>query len=248
MQGVMKPFVRVFAACVSLLLIEPGLAPLRAQEGAATIVGTVVDQVGKVIGAASVTVKNESTASSRAATSDSEGHFSVSGLAAGAYTVETSAPGFALNTRRGVPVSATGSEDVSIKLFVDAVSQSVTVQDSVSLAVDMAPAGNTLDATSARTEISNALITNFMAPVADFAEVIQQAPGAFSLNPNGIGLGQGKSFFRGFADGQYTLTFDGIPFEAGPAFRGSGSVRRISTAARARPRISAPRTSADRSI
>jgi hypothetical protein len=27
-----------------------------------------------------------------------------------------------------------------------------------------------------------------MAPVADFAEVIQQAPGAFSTNPNGIGL------------------------------------------------------------
>jgi iron complex outermembrane receptor protein len=73
--------------------------------------------------------------------------------------------------------------------------------------------GNTLDATSAKTEISSAVITNFMAPVADFAEVIQQAPGAFSLNPNGIGLGQGKSFFRGFSDGQYTMTFDGIPFE-----------------------------------
>ena len=57
------------------------------------------------------------------------------------------------------------------------------------------------------------MIQNFMAPVADFAEVIQQAPGAFSTNPNGIGLGQGKSFFRGFSDGQYTLTFDGIPFE-----------------------------------
>ena len=52
-----------------------------------------------------------------------------------------------------------------------------------------------------------------MAPVADFAEVMQQAPGTFSLNPNGIGLGQGKSFFRGFSDGQYTMTFDGIPFE-----------------------------------
>ena len=73
--------------------------------------------------------------------------------------------------------------------------------------------GNTLDATSARTEISNAVITNFMAPVADFAEVIQQAPNAFSLNPNGIGLGQGSSYFRGFSDGQYTMTFDGIPFE-----------------------------------
>ncbi len=33
------------------------------------------------------------------------------------------------------------------------------------------------------------------------------------MNPNGIGLGQGKTFFRGFQDGQYTITFDGIPFE-----------------------------------
>ena len=98
-----------------------------------------------------------------------------------------------------------GSQEISITLNVDAVSQSVTVQETVTLAADTAPLGNTLDATSAKTEISSAVITNFMAPVADFAEVIQQAPGAFSTNPNGIGLGQGKSFFRGFADGQYTL-------------------------------------------
>ena len=58
-----------------------------------------------------------------------------------------------------------------------------------------------------------AVIQNFMAPVADFAEVVNYAPGTFSLNPNGIGLGQGKSFFRGFPDGDYTMTFDGIPFE-----------------------------------
>jgi iron complex outermembrane receptor protein len=192
--------------------MESGLQ-LRAQEGAASIAGTILDQAGKVVGAASVTVKSDSPTFSRAVTTDSDGHFSVGGLAAGIYTIETSAPGFALNTRRGVSISAGGSEDVSITLYVDAVSQSVTVQESILMAVETAPAGNTLDATSARTEISSAVITNFMAPVADFAEVIQQAPGAFSLNPNGIGLGQGKSFFRSFADGQYTLTFDGIPFE-----------------------------------
>jgi iron complex outermembrane receptor protein len=193
--------------------MELGLVPLRAQEGAAAIAGTILDQAGKVVGAASVTVKSDSTAFSRAVTADSDGHFSVGGLAVGTYTIETSAPGFALNTRRGVVVSATGLEDVSITLYVDAISQSVTVQESILMAVETAPAGNTLDATSAKTEISSAVITNFMAPVADFAEVIQQAPNAFSLNPNGIGLGQGKSFFRGFADGQYTMTFDGIPFE-----------------------------------
>ena len=52
-----------------------------------------------------------------------------------------------------------------------------------------------------------------MSPVADYSEYVNYAPGTFSLNPNGIGLGQGKTFFRGFADGQYTMTFDGIPFE-----------------------------------
>jgi iron complex outermembrane receptor protein len=213
MQGFMKPVIRGFAVGASLLLVGSGLMPLRAQQGAATIAGTILDQVGKPMGAASVTVKNDSASFSRTVTSDTDGHFSVNGLAAATYTIETSAPGFALNTRRGVTVSGSGTENVSITLFVDAISQSITVQESVSLAADMAPQGNTLEATSARTEISSAVIQNFMAPVADFAEVIQQAPGAFSLNPNGIGLGQGKSFFRGFGDGQYTLTFDGIPFE-----------------------------------
>jgi iron complex outermembrane receptor protein len=210
---VRKAFVRAATVGLSLLLIESGLVPLRAQGGTATIAGTVIDQVGKAIGAASVKVKNDAATVTRAVISDPDGHFSITGLAAGDYTIETAAPGFALNSRRGVLLSATGSENVSITLYVDAISQSVTVQETILLAADTAPAGNTLEATSARTEISHAVITNFMAPVADFAEVIQQAPGAFSLNPNGIGLGQGKSFFRGFADGQYTLTFDGIPFE-----------------------------------
>jgi iron complex outermembrane recepter protein len=213
MKVVCRRCIGVFAVGVSLLLIESGLAPLRAQEGAGTITGTILDQAGKSIGAASVTVKNDSPTLSRTATTDNDGHFSVTGLTAGTYTVEASSPGFALNIRRGVSVSASGSTNVSITLNVDAISQSVTVQESISLAEEAAPQGNTLDATSARTEISSAVIQNFMAPVADFAEVIQQAPGAFSLNPNGIGLGQGKSFFRGFSDGEYTLTFDGIPFE-----------------------------------
>ena len=39
------------------------------------------------------------------------------------------------------------------------------------------------------------------------------SPGTFSINPNGVGLGQGKTFFRGFRGRQYTMTFDGIPFE-----------------------------------
>ena len=203
-------------ACTAIafaLIYGAGMMPLRAQNGEGKLSGAVLDQVGKPIPGAIVTVKGQGGPVSHTAISDPDGRFSVGGLATGLYTVEVISPGFARNTRLGVPVSASGSQEISITLNVDAVSQSITVQETVTLAADTAPLGNTLDATSAKTEISSAVITNFMAPVADFAEVIQQAPGAFSTNPNGIGLGQGKSFFRGFADGQYTLTFDGIPFE-----------------------------------
>jgi iron complex outermembrane recepter protein len=202
----------VSAAVVFALICAVGVMPLRAQSGG-SITGTVLDQAGKAIQGSGITVKNEVGSASGNANSDAEGKFSITGLAAGIYTVETSSPGFALNTRRSVDVSAGGSQDLAITLYVDAISQSVTVQDSVSLAADLAPIGAPLDTSVATTVISNAVITNFMAPVADFAEVIQQAPGAFSTNPNGIGLGQGKSFFRSFPDGDYTMKFDGIPFE-----------------------------------
>jgi iron complex outermembrane receptor protein len=195
-------------ACAVLGLT--GTSPLRAQnEG--SLSGTILDQAGKTISGAHVAVKNGAV--TRTAESNAAGHFTATGLVAGTYTVETSAAGFALNERADVEVQSVATPEISITLFVDSISQSVTIQESVSLATDLAPSGNTLDATSARTEITTQFIRNFVSPVADFAEVVNLAPGTFSLNPNGIGLGQGKTFFRGFQDGQYTITFDGIPFE-----------------------------------
>src|ERR1017187_7170552 len=193
------------------LLCAAGLMPLRAQEGGAALAGSILDQAGKAIPGATVTAKNDATALSRNSDTDANGHFSIAGLPAGTYNIETTATGFARNTRAGVQVPT--SEDISITLFVDSVSQSVTVQESISLATETAPSGNTLEAAAPKTEISTAFIKNFISPVSDFAEVVNLAPGTYSLNPNGIGLGQGKTFFRGFQDGQYTMTFDGIPFE-----------------------------------
>src|SRR5579863_4146341 len=204
---------QVSATILWALIGAAAMMPAQAQNGGGTVTGTVLDQVGKAIPGANISVKNAAGTVTGTTTSDADGHFTVSNLAPGTYAVEASSPGFARGTRLGVPVSAGGSQELTLTLNVDAISQSITVQETVLMAAESAPLGNTLDATSAKTEISNAVISNFMAPVADFAEVIQQAPNAFSLNPNGIGLGQGKSFFRGFADGQYTLTFDGIPFE-----------------------------------
>ena len=136
-------------------------------------------------------------------------------LPAGIYTIEASAPGFAKATRAGVQLAAGGAQDITISLSVAPLNREVTVEGAIaeSVASQWAPSENTLDATSAKTEISGSYIRNFISPVADFAEAVDIVPGAFSINPNGVGLGQGKMFCRGFADPKYSMTFDGIPFE-----------------------------------
>src|ERR1017187_338451 len=37
-------------------------------------------------------------------------------------------------------------------------------------------------------------------------------PGTFTTSSDGVGLGQSKTYFRGFPDGDYDIDFDGIPF------------------------------------
>ena len=213
MQSIGSRWSCVFALSLVTLFCGAGVIPLLGQQDAATIAGTVLDQTGKAIEGATVLMKNEATGFTRTVTTDAEGHFSASGLPSGAYTIEAAAAGFARNSRAGVQLPASGIEDVSISLSVASVNQAVTVTETASLAAQVAPSGNTLDATSAKTEISGAFIRNFTSPVSDFAEILNLAPGTFSLSPNGVGLGQGKTYFRGFQDGQYTMTFDGIPFE-----------------------------------
>jgi iron complex outermembrane receptor protein len=189
---------------------------LQAQQnpGGATLAGTVLDPSGKVLPNASVAVKSESNdAVAGMATTDEEGRFSVPGLPLGIYSIEVSAPGFATTKRTGQQLSAGGVENMTISLSVAALNQTVTVEAVVSLAAESAPAGNTLDARSAKTEIPQSFIQNFTSPVSDYTEILNIAPGTFGINPNGVGLGQSTTYYRGFADGLYTMTWDGIPFE-----------------------------------
>ena len=200
------------ALSIVLLICCANLGQLHAQQNG-TISGTVVDQAGKAIADAKVELKNDSTGAARSVTTGAEGKFSVPDLASGVYTVIVSSPGFALTSRSGGTLTAGATLDMPITLSVESVASSITVSETISLAAVTAPSGNLLESTSARTEVSSDFIKNFMSPVADYSEYVNYAPGTFSLNPNGIGLGQGSTYYRGFSDGQYTMTFDGIPFE-----------------------------------
>jgi iron complex outermembrane recepter protein len=196
-----------------ILLLSLLSIRLYAQQSA-TVSGTVLDPKGNVVAGATVAITNEGTDQVRKITADGQGHFSVSGLTVGKYTVQVTAAGFAATVRTGLQLSEGQSQDLSLPLAVGNVSEQVNVEANASnsLAAQRAPLDALLSATSARTEISSTYIQNYASPLADFGELTQMAPGTFTQSQNGVGLGQSTTTFRGFPDGNFDIDFDGVPF------------------------------------
>ena len=75
----------------------------------------------------------------------------------------------------------------------------------------LAPAQGSLDSIEPTSIISDKVIRDVILPTSDYNEVVKYTPGWNSANVNGL-LGDAKGGWRGLADGQYNVTFDGIPF------------------------------------
>ena len=183
-------------------------------QSTATLQGNIADTRGGMIPRAAVIVHNEATNRNINATADAQGHFTVNNLAPGAYDVTAAAPGFASFTQKGVQAIAGQPSDVMLTLQIGSAISDITVDAdaSGSIAAALAPMDAKISEQSPHTEITESMIQNFMSPVADYGEAVQTAPGTFTLNGNGVGLGQSKTYFRGFPDGDYDIDFDGIPF------------------------------------
>ena len=203
---------RLFAFALSVLLLLSS-SMLRAQATSSKIEGTVVDVQGAAVPNATVSAKNDGTGAVKTAVSDSTGSYSIDGLAAGTYSIEATGTGFAVNYKNSVVVAAGQSVRVPLTLNVSMVAEQIVVNAGVdSIASQTAPSGGFIEERSPQSLISGTYIQNFTSPVSDFGEIVQIVPGAFTTSSDGVGLGQSKTYFRGFPDGDYDIDFDGIPF------------------------------------
>lgn len=204
----------VAVVIVCLIALAAGTSRLHAQKAAGAIDGLVIDPNGQAIKGATVAVSNAAQFV-RTTISGADGKFSVAGLPAGIYSVQISAIGFATQMQHDVSVAGGATAKLPFTLKLASVSQEVTVEAEAdtSIAAQLSPVKSVLDAGSARTEITSGYVSEFTSPVTDFADITQAAPGTVSYSTNGIGLGQAKIYFRGFKDDDYTMTWDGVPFE-----------------------------------
>ena len=204
---------RLRAFALSLIaLIAFAAIHVHAQTASAKLEGTIYDAQGGTVPEATVTATNVTTGDKKTVNAKDDGSYSIDGLAAGTYKLEASGSGFALNSKSGIVLSDGQTQQVTLALQMGAVVQEVTVNSGIdSPAVQSAPSGGFVEERSAQSLVTNRYIENFTSPMADYGELVQIVPGAFSTSSNGVGLGQSKTYFRGFPDGDYDIDFDGIP-------------------------------------
>src|SRR5262245_48318051 len=116
-------------AAIALLLLCASLSA-RAQTPTAdmaTIEGSVVDPDGKAIVNAAVVVRNLFTGDVRATSTDTTGHYLIDLLTVGKYDVEASAPGFSIERRAEVQISAGAPVAVPFQLKIGQLAEQITV-------------------------------------------------------------------------------------------------------------------------
>jgi iron complex outermembrane receptor protein len=75
-----------------------------------------------------------------------------------------------------------------------------------------APVKNSLETIQPQSIVDRKAIDQFIPVTADYTQVINLTPSLSSTSFNGPGLGEAKSVLRGFKDGEYNITYDGIPW------------------------------------
>ncbi len=123
----------VFSIALAGMLLLPAAADAIAQITAATISGAVKDETGGVLPGVDVLVKNLDTGQTRAAVSDTNGFFTISGLLPGRYEARASLTGFATVIERDITLTVAQQAALNVTLKVSATAETITVVGAAAL-------------------------------------------------------------------------------------------------------------------
>src|SRR5437762_9559685 len=98
-----------------------------AQITSATISGTIKDETGGVLPGVEVALNNLDTGLTRNAVTDSNGYFTVSGLAPGRYEARASLQGFRTGVQAGITLQVGQDAGLNFVLSVGTTAESITV-------------------------------------------------------------------------------------------------------------------------
>ena len=176
------PFFYALAWLLGAVLVLSGLSS-NAQQLTGTISGTAYDQSGAVVPQANVVLKNEASGDVRTSVTDNAGHFAITAVQPGTYTITVSAQGFSSWQENGIAMSTGDSRDVpNIKLNVGGNSTQVNV-------IAGADAIVPTDTAEISTSINTQMINDFPLQGRDAGELLKIMPG-MALN-NGSSQGSG---------------------------------------------------------
>ena len=85
-------------------------------------------------------------------------------------------------------------------------------------AAALAPTQGNLFEIEPQSVLSRKFIQTIATPKADYLALLELTPSAVNASPNGAGFSSKSGTIRGFQDGEYDVTFDGIPFGDPGAF------------------------------
>lgn len=208
LRFVMKavPRCRIFAIFVALASAG---SLLFAQATNGTINGTVTDQSGGVVGAASVTLTNTGTSETRKATTNASGFYEFTALPPGSYSVIVQKSGYQRLERQPVTLQVAGTLLIDVKLSVGRETQQVVVTGTTPL---IQAESDTLGAVVDQRE-TNEIPLNGRNPMALVALVPSVVPqGQSEQTPTGTNpFGWGNYQIGGGFANQSVTYLDGAP-------------------------------------
>ncbi|AND70433.1 hypothetical protein ATSB10_29790 [Dyella thiooxydans] len=140
----------------------------------------------------------------------------IAGALAPMVTIAADQPAYATATDAAsstatatVPTAATAADAAAAHPVKDMSAVKVTAD---TLSLQQVPATTPLSATQPKSVMDRDFIANSTAPTGTYADAIALMPSVSDHEPNGSGLTESRDLsIRGFKDGEFNLTMDGIP-------------------------------------